>query len=78
MDSIVLRVKDLESLVAAMAKDHMDYVEITLDGGDSADGGTLPPSAVFTGLRSSNTYELVDYDDLEGVPAGEADFNTIM
>lgn len=74
MDSIVLRVKDLKSLVAIMAKDHMDYVEVSLAGGE----GDLPPCAVFTGQRSSKAFEQVDYDDLEGVPAGEADFNIIL
>jgi hypothetical protein len=71
MDSIVLRVPELKRLAATLVRDKIDFVQILLTG-DNGDG--LPPSAAFTGLRADAPEELVDYDEVEGVPEEEACF----
>lgn len=73
MGAIVLRVSELKRLAGALAKDGMDYVQVALLEGDVGEG--LPPSAAFTGLRAVRPFEMADYDELEGVPTREADFD---
>jgi len=75
MDSIVLRVSELKRVAAALAKDRMDYVQLVLLEGDAGDA--IPPCATFTGLRISQPFELIEYDELEGVPETEADFSLL-
>jgi len=75
MDSIVLRVSELKKVAAFMAKDRMDYVQLMLLCGDA--GEELPPCATFTGLRANQPFELVEYDELDGVPAAEANFDVL-
>ena len=75
MDSIVLRVSELKRLVGELAKERMDFVQVTLMEGDAGEG--LPPSAAFTGLRADRPFELVDFDDLDGVPEAEASFDLL-
>ena len=77
MDSIVLRVPELKRLVASLVRDHIDYVQVSLVDGDSVGGDTLPPSAAFVGMRAGAEYELIDYDELEVVPAKEAAFTLL-
>ena len=77
MDSIVLRVPELKKLMATLTKEKIDYVQVSLNEGDTADGDVLPPSAAFVGLRASEPEELIDYDELEAVPATEAAFNLL-
>ena len=77
MDSIVLRVPELKRLVAALVRDKIDYVQVSLVEGDSVGGDTLPPSAAFAGIRAGAEYEMIDYDELEAVPATEAAFNLL-
>ena len=73
MDTIVLRVSELKRLAGALARDRMDYVQVILLDGDAGEGS--PPSAAFTGLRADRPFELVDFDELEGVPKAEACFD---
>ena len=73
MDSIVLRVSELKKLVSELVKDGMQYVKVALLEGDA--GEALPPSAAFTGLRADRPFELVDFDELDGVPETEASFD---
>jgi len=77
MNSIVLSVPELKKIVATLTKDKIDYVQVSLNEGDTADGDTLPPSAAFVGLRASEPEELIDYDELEAVPEAEADFSIL-
>ena len=77
MDSIVLRVSELKRLVASLVRDKIDYVQVSLVDGDSVGGDTLPPSAAFAGMRAGAEYELIDYDELEAVPATEAAFTLL-
>ena len=77
MDTIVLRVPELKRLVAALVRDKIDYVQVSLAEGDCLDGDVLPPSAAFVGMRAGAEYELIDYDELEAVPATEAAFNLL-
>jgi hypothetical protein len=73
MESIVLRVSELKRLAGELAKERMDYVQVTLLEGDA--GEALPPSAAFTGMRTNRPFELVDFDELDGVPEAEASFD---
>ena len=77
MDSIVLHVPELKKIVATLTKDKIDYVQVSLIEGDTADGDAPPPSAAFAGMRAGAEYELIDYDELEAVPATEAAFNLL-
>jgi hypothetical protein len=77
MDSIVLRVSEMKRLVAALARDKIDYVQVSLNEGDTTGRDALPPSAAFMGLRAGARYELIDYDELEAVPVAEADFKVL-
>jgi hypothetical protein len=72
MDSIVLRVSELKKLAGELSKDGMQYVQVALLEGDVGEG--LPPSAAITGLRSDRPFELINYDELDGVPETEANF----
>ena len=72
MDSIVLRVSELKRLVRELARERMDYVQVMLLEGDA--GEELPPSAMFTGLRTDRPFELVYFDELDGVTEAEASF----
>ncbi|MEA5145642.1 MAG: hypothetical protein VB041_06380 [Candidatus Limiplasma sp.] len=72
MGSIVLRVSELKRLAGELARERMDYVQVTLLEGDAGDA--LPPSATFTGLRADRPFELVDFDTLEGATEAEANF----
>ena len=73
MGSIVLRVSELKKLASELVKDGMQYVQVALLEGDAGEG--LPPSAAFTGLRADRPFELIDYDELDGVPQTEANFD---
>lgn len=77
MDSIVLRVPELKRLVTALTKEKIDYVQVSLAEGDVVGGNVLPPSAAFVGMRANAEYELIDYDELNAVPATEATFNLL-
>lgn len=77
MDSIVLRVPELKKIVATLTKDKIDYVQVSLTEGDVVGGDVLPPSAAFVGMRANAEYELIDYDELNAVPATEAAFNLL-
>ena len=77
MDSIVLRVPELKKLAALLVRDKIDYVQVSLVEGDVAGSDTLPPSAAFAGMRAGAEYELIDYDELEAVPATEAAFTLL-
>jgi hypothetical protein len=73
MDTIVLRVSELKKLAAELVKDGMQYVQVALMEGDVGEG--LPPSAAFSAMRADRPFELVDYDELDGVPETEASFD---
>ena len=73
MDSIVLRVSELKRLAGELTRERMNYVQVMLMEGDA--GEALPPSAAFTGLRMDRPFELVDFDELDGVPQSEASFD---
>ena len=75
MDSIVLRVSELRKLAGELARERMDFVQVTLMEGDA--GEALPPSAAFTGLRVDRPFELVDFDELDGVLEAEASFELL-
>lgn len=73
MDSIVLRVSELKKVAVTIAKDHMSYVQLMLLDGDV--DNAIPPSVSFTAFRADLTFELVEYDELDGVPEADAGFN---
>lgn len=77
MDSIVLRVPELKKLMTTLTKEKIDYVQVSLNEGDTAGGDAPPPSAAFVGMRAGAEYELIDYDELEAVPATDANFNLL-
>ena len=77
MDSIVLRVPELKRLVAALVRDKIDFVQVSLVEGNDAGEDMPPPSAAFMGMRAGAEYELIDYDELEAVPEAEANFNLL-
>ena len=72
MDAIVLRVSELKRLAGELARERMDYVQVMLLEGDAVEA--LPPSAAFTGVRADRPFELVDFDELDGVLDAEASF----
>ncbi len=73
MDSIVVRVSELKRLVGVLVRDKMDYVQVTLLEGDVIEG--MLPAAAFSALRARKPFEVVKYDELDGVPETEARFD---
>lgn len=73
MDSIVLRVSELKRLAGELARERMDFVQVMLMEGDA--GEALLLSAAFTGMRTDRPFELVDFDELDGVAEAEACFD---
>ncbi len=62
MDTITIKVSDLEAMVKELVKDKMDFVKLSLLEADEE----IPATVNFTAFQKDGLYE-VDFDYIEAV-----------